>query len=77
LLFSNSIKIAYYGIGSSFLSSLGLWSLVLMIASIVAGTLVGGSILSRLSEASFRLCFRRLVYAVGVFYLVRGAMEVF
>lgn len=43
------------------------------VAAAVAGTWVGGRVLEHMSEAGFRSTTRRLVLAIGAFYLCKGA----
>lgn len=50
------------------------WATASVVAA-MAGTWLGGRVLERMSEGTFRALTRRLILGIGAFYLCRGAWE--
>lgn len=75
-VFSHAAKVLVYGVpllGSAHDSALPLWLLVAAAPLSVAGTVLGGRILDRLTDRSFLTWTRWIVTGIGVAYLARAA----
>lgn len=73
---SHIAKIIVYGAalaGTEAAAQLSWWLLALAIPCSMAGTMIGGRILDRLTDASFLLWTRWIVTAIGGAYLVQAA----
>ena len=71
---SHAVKVLFYWDSAFALSGVE-WVTVLVAAPFtVAGTLTGARILTRMSDARFRMLARLLITAIGVSFLVRGVI---
>jgi len=70
---SHVVRIAYFGTVSGF-ASVPKWLLVPAIAIAVASTSLAPFVIERMTDHGFRQWTRRIIFAVSVVYLFRGAV---
>jgi len=70
---SHVVRIAYFGTVSGF-ANVSMWLLVPAIALAVASTSLAPLVIERMTDHGFRQWTRRIIFAVSVVYLFRGAM---
>jgi uncharacterized membrane protein YfcA len=72
--FSHVVRAVYFGSFVGLGDAVPLWTFAPGILLSIAGTSLAARVLERMSDAGFRQWTRRVILAVSVIYLVRGAM---
>jgi len=72
--FSHVVRAVYFGSFVGLTDAVPLWTYLPAIALSIAGTSLAAMLLERMSDVSFRQWTRRVIFAVSIIYLVRGAM---
>ena len=74
--FSHVVRAVYFSSFAGLTDAVPLWTYVPAIALSIAGTSLAAQALERMTDVGFRRWTRRVIFAVSVIYLVRGAMLV-
>jgi uncharacterized membrane protein YfcA len=74
--FSHVVRAVYFSSFAGLTDAVPLWTYVPAIALSIAGTSLAAQALERMTDVGFRQWTRRVIFAVSVIYLVRGAMLV-
>ena len=74
--FSHVVRAVYFSSFAGLTDAVPLWTYVPAIALSIAGTSLAAQALERMTDIGFRQWTRRVIFAVSVIYLVRGAMLV-
>jgi uncharacterized membrane protein YfcA len=74
--FSHVVRAVYFSSFAGLTDAVPLWTYVPAIALSIAGTSLAAQVLERMTDVGFRQWTRRVIFAVSVIYLVRGAMLV-
>jgi len=72
--FSHVVRAVYFGSFVGITDAVPLWTYLPAIALSIGGTSLAALLLERMSDVSFRQWTRRVIFAVSIIYLVRGAM---
>ena len=74
--FSHVVRAVYFSSFAGLTDAVPLWTYVPAIALSIAGTSLAAQALERMTDVGFRQWTRRVIFAVSVIYLARGAMLV-
>jgi len=74
--FSHVVRAVYFSSFAGLTDAVPLWTYVPAIVLSIAGTSLAAQALERMTDVGFRQWTRRVIFAVSVIYLVRGAMLV-
>jgi uncharacterized protein len=71
--FSHVVRAVYFGSFVGLTDAVPLWTYLPAIALSIAGTSLAALVLERMTDVGFRQWTRRVIFAVSIIYLVRGA----
>jgi hypothetical protein len=71
--FSHVVRAVYFGSFTGLIDAVPLWLFVPAIALSMAGTSLAALALERMTDVGFRQWTRRVIFAVSVVFLARGA----
>jgi uncharacterized membrane protein YfcA len=74
--FSHVVRVLYFGSFVGLGDAVPAWTYLPAIALSIAGTSLAARVLERMSDVGFRQWTRRVIFAVSIIYLARGAMLV-
>jgi uncharacterized membrane protein YfcA len=72
--FSHVVRAVYFSSFAGLTDAVPLWTYVPAIALSIGGTSLAALVLERMTDVGFRQWTRRVIFAVSILYLIRGAM---